>query len=298
MRKSLGIISPSSHKKENIRRSGTAGYYYPEADGNVLAWSLRRQFLDTVRQIAPQVLVTLRDEVLPTYREAQPLVLNATPRRTLRVHGRRRGRRVNLFDSVLRSHWGPTIALSDRDFASHTASLRDALIRWVDHFGLSAEWTLKVALATLRSWSRHPEALEQLAWEHRRISWDAAVTGEEATFVFRHRYWDPASETWSDFWQEICAAFNEYGAFYRKKVEAIAESKGFRRAPQKRAQEHFEWLARYQMKRESLEDISSSVPITRQAVSRAINELAGLIELPLRPPLPGIKKRRTSRDPS
>jgi hypothetical protein len=50
--------------------------------------------------------------------------------------------------------------------------------------------------------------------------------------------------------------------------------------------EHFVWLARYQLRRESISEIARSVCRSRQSVSDAIDSAARLIGLPLRAPDP------------
>ena len=56
--------------------------------------------------------------------------------------------------------------------------------------------------------------------------------------------------------------------------------------------EHCEWLARYQVDRESFREIADSVGVQRQSITEAIKEVALLLNLRLRPPTRGGRPKK------
>ncbi len=73
---------------------------------------------------------------------------------------------------------------------------------------------------------------------------------------------------------------------YCDRTEAAARAAGLKRAPRKRGLEHFDWLARYQVKGESFVSIARNPGYKfkggRQTVHKAITQLAKYLELTLR----------------
>jgi hypothetical protein len=74
---------------------------------------------------------------------------------------------------------------------------------------------------------------------------------------------------------------------YCDRVEADALAAGLKRSPKKREIEHFDWLARYQIKGESFASVAQNASYRfkggRQTVRKAVAELAEYLSLRLRP---------------
>jgi hypothetical protein len=81
------------------------------------------------------------------------------------------------------------------------------------------------------------------------------------------------------------------------RIEAELQAEGARPAPVKRTgDEHFRWLARYQVLGESFTVIARDACKERQTVTDATKETAALVHLELRPAgRPGRKKMGTSQ---
>jgi len=74
---------------------------------------------------------------------------------------------------------------------------------------------------------------------------------------------------------------------YCDRVENDASDAGLKRSPKKRETEHFDWLARYQVKGESFASIAKNASYKfrggRQTVRKAVVKLAEYLSLRLRP---------------
>jgi hypothetical protein len=160
-----------------------------------------------------------------------------------------------------------------------------ALLAWAERWHLTDRWCVLLAQDTLRCWANNPETQ----------GWEFEGTGIFAGFFpFRIEplqlgpfYHDPTWRRGRDFEKyvlgEVRQALNEY----RARIEADALAAGLKRAPRKRAAEHFDWVVRYQVEGESFASIAQSASYKfnggRQTVRKAIVELAEYISLTLRP---------------
>ena len=161
----------------------------------------------------------------------------------------------------------------------------DKLLAWAKHWHLTDRWCLLLAGDTARWYGKHGDAK---GWE---FQGEGIFVGNFPFRVKRLRvgpfYHDPTwrspGEFKADVLEQVREALNDYCA----RTEAAALAAGLKRAPRKRELEHFDWLARYQLKGESFSSIAKTTRYKfaggRQTVRKAITELAKFLDLTLRP---------------
>jgi hypothetical protein len=100
-------------------------------------------------------------------------------------------------------------------------------------------------------------------------------------------YYDPTWRRRGDFKRYVLDKVAEALKHYCDRVESDAVAAGLKRSPKKREIEHFDWLARYQVKGESFASIAQNASYKfkggRQTVRKAVVELAEYLSLKLRP---------------
>jgi hypothetical protein len=162
----------------------------------------------------------------------------------------------------------------------------DGLLAWAKRWNLTDHWCLALAGDTARWYARHPGAE---GWEFKGQgifvgSFPFAI----APLRLKPFYHDPTWRSRRDFKAYVLAEVSRATENYCDQVEADALAAGLKRAPRKRGVEHFDWLARYQVKGEAFASIaetsSQKFVCGRQTVRKAIIELAKYLELNLRPP--------------
>jgi len=99
--------------------------------------------------------------------------------------------------------------------------------------------------------------------------------------------WDVLSRTRADFEVEARGGFEKALKQYCECRVTEAQKRGLEKVPEKRTLEHYDWLARYQVKGESCATIWHNLPLgekrsSRRAVEKAIHMVAAEIELTLR----------------
>ena len=160
-----------------------------------------------------------------------------------------------------------------------------ALASWGRGWNLTDHWCLVLARDTVRWWASHPDAR---GWE---FSAKGIFVG---MFPFSIQalklgkfYYDPTWRRRGDFKKYVHGEVAQAVESYCDRVEAEAIAAGLKRSPRRREIEHFDWLARYQVKRESFASIARSSSYKfkggRQTVRKAIVELAEYLSLRLRP---------------
>lgn len=182
---------------------------------------------------------------------------------------------------------------------------KETLTAWATYWHLTDSWCLDAALAALKSWHKYPidwgpgAKLEE--WKPRRIEWKfSPAAGESVPFGAalevdpdRLRLWYDSTHYPRQFF--MAAVLKEVARMVNAhcdRVEALMRQKGLRRAPSKRDFRHFWWLARFQVKGESFENIAGdsrsadradvTEKVTADAVEVAVRRTARLIGLTLR----------------
>jgi hypothetical protein len=115
------------------------------------------------------------------------------------------------------------------------------------------------------------------------------IHGEEAAAADS---WDPCLESWSDFEKRIDTFYVLYKAAYKKRTVEAFMRNGYVAGKEKQTDELFERFVRYQVQGWSKEKIARECYVTRQAVTNAIKEIAGLVGLEPRPTAKGGRPKK------
>lgn len=116
-------------------------FHGPEGD-DLSVWDARRIFLQRIRHVAPEVLDSLEQDLLPLYRDA----LDATsPDERVSAPKTRREETGTRRDTPSWERWswrnGDWNQLDD-DVPQSVTDLRDSVLRWADYWNLTDEWAL------------------------------------------------------------------------------------------------------------------------------------------------------------
>jgi hypothetical protein len=160
----------------------------------------------------------------------------------------------------------------------------EALQAWGKSWGLTDPWCLVLARVT-SDWYRRDPSMPGWQFEGKE-TWAGSYGFKiEPLWVgpFRHH------PTWfrrSVFKQWVLARVSQALDDYCDRIDAEASASGLKRMPRKKGIQHFDWLARYQVRRESFADIARNAPYRfaggRQTVRKAVVELAKYLCLALR----------------
>lgn len=220
---------------------------------------VRNQFLEAVRSEAPEVLVALRDEVLPLVQS-------------------RRNRPV---DPVTR--WAGHYHLCRDEVRSAGDWLVRAARDTLDHWANSPEefdpprWSPTAALP-------NSAALPDHLFARSRMS--------SRAFRFEAPAWDLGVETRRQYEGRARREFEGWLKAELDRMENASRTEAPRTPPRGTSDRHFKWLVQYQVKGRSYNEIADEDGIKKQTVAREVKRLAGLlIGEPwrdwLRPALPG-----------
>ncbi len=168
------------------------------------------------------------------------------------------------------------------------------LLAWAKRWNLTDRWCRVLARDTARWYATDRDAR---GWE---FQGQGIFAG---SFPFKIKalrlgpfYFDPTWRKRRDFKTFVLKEVARVTDDYCDQTLAAAEAAGLKLAPRKRELEHFDWLARYQVKGESFAHIArtpSHKRAGRQTVRKAITDLAKYLELTLRPPSTNKTSRRS-----
>mgnify|MGYP001007366054 CR=1 FL=1 len=159
------------------------------------------------------------------------------------------------------------------------------LAQWASAYAINVPWVLEQGRAALELWESVPAEEGKSwgfcmvgVWMPRMQPFSFSAPAPDLTTVDRAK----AKET-------IRAAFDEELEAFLDDCDAWYADAGWREPTRRPAAEaHLEWFVRYQVLGESLSAIARSVPpiaakrTPRETVGKAVRDMAGLIELPLR----------------
>ncbi len=223
----------------NIRLGGG------EYDGGEMAtWEARTLFLDAVARVEPEVLASLRADVLPHY------------------------------DSKKIVRWGD--AGGDLRIALEGWAARfNIAFEWVYQTALVTLWCWSIVDGADQ---------DEIAgeWQHDTGAYWLHTTRGERRIAFNHAGWDPAGETRGDFKRRMMAEFTDYLESYLQKLGDLVEGRGLEKASEIRNPDQFEWLAMWQVAGyETFGEIAKDVYTSRQAVTLGIQRAAGKCGIPV-----------------
>lgn len=235
----------------------------------------RERFFHALHRVEPRVTGDLTGEPLMLYRP----IYQAWRAKTDRYTGWFLGMEFGSLPG-----WSHFEYATSRDPESHRW-LRDLLLKWSRKWRLTDGWCLEAAVETLADLSAgddDPPAPRPLHYLGQRMV-ELPFNEDALRFTFSRRGWEPTLESWGTASDRLTDAFKRELAAYRERVERQAKDAGLKppRQGRHRKGDHLEWLARYVVGYEDVDDIvsSSDTPLSRQAVEQAIDGAAARIGL-------------------
>lgn len=248
----------------------------------------RRLFWAAVRRLAPEVIESLRTDVLPVF-----MALTQEARQT--------GGElcVAWLHFVYTSPMG--VRITDESNmpqlpAERLKLFETSLRTWAGRWNICVEWVLNRAKEALAYWAMSPpedraavEGQCPQGWErHPLAGWPEKDFFNIVKPRPKPPLWNPSAESWDEY----IASLEDY----RREVLAAWKEHGWTKARVKRSRSgpadiHYEWLVRYQLLKESHKEIAeisdAADPIGKSfidvsTVRRGIAGAAKLIGLPLR----------------
>lgn len=258
-------------------------------------------FLDAVSRLVPQVVASLRGEVLPVYLRLEALAAEVMD--------------ANVADSVCRQYTvagaSPVIGVLNGSNFQSSGGLNRLIISWSTLRAVNAEkgiypdflplrvameeWAAKFNMAeqrffldsgmdTLRLWAQivPPEEGDGLAIRGR--AWFPPVSSEERRFELQHDGWQADSEPLSYFADRLEKEFREKLDAYKSRITKLMEERGWEKVPSFYRPEFIEWLALFQCGNQTQKQIESRVGWGREitTVSKGIRKAAQLVGIRLR----------------
>lgn len=190
----------------------------------------RRLFLLSIKEFAPEVLESLRDDLFASFDVS-------AIRRHLDNYS------VALDDIGL----SDLIEISDDDVA--TMTFLDKLEQWGEQWHLSMDWLLDVSFQTLCRWTNHPDYLERLEWYSNGFGYWEPSDYRDHGINFQFRSWNPiGGEGRNEFAELAREAFRDsLNAYLNNKKDRLTKS-GYVKSPREKNEEHLKWLVLFQVK--------------------------------------------------
>ena len=189
-------MSPAKQNPKGLKLYGPGDFYNPNVSVDLTAWSVRMEFVHAVKNLAPDVLEGLRDDVWPIFVDFS----EHTPSKSL---------------------LGWLHFWSKIDDFRFGAELRTALRGWAESYSIAVDWVLYLGFQTLSHWQAHPTAKDQLNWFFPELEDYEPVTSEEAKFSFAVLGWHPTYQPWPEYEREIKDAFNTSLEKYRDRITTV-----------------------------------------------------------------------------
>jgi hypothetical protein len=289
-----GKHDPNS--KRFIRRWQVSDYAPEGAD---FKRGFEAAFLENVSRLVPELVSTLRSEVLPEFQALERLadeVSDPTKASGLLKKYEIAGEPPPIIGSFdrsnvdfserpprLRIRWS---ALRYADEATRFypdfVSLRSALERWAASYNMAGhDFFLDAALRTLAQWSQLPDFDDDCLVLPGRAGF-SPVSDEESRFRLETSGWDPAFERFSSFETRLRKQFDAEIARYKARLEELTEARGYKRVPGIYRTEHIEWLALFQCAGQSHKAIQQQLRQDPTTISKGIKSAAQLIGISLR----------------
>ena len=262
------IGSHGDQDRENTSsRLGPTDYEWPSRERSPII--ARSRFFEAVRTHAPQVLEDLRAEPID-------LVVRIATTEEISI--------PPVWQDLIEA-----VESSDPDLVA----LHDVVLGWSHRWHLDTDWCRDQALRTLIMWTTVPvDDPARTTWSLERGSLFQPVLRGWPPFRFYHAPWDPTFTSRTTAVKALHDAFDQKLAQYLNSVEDAAMAMGMQSTPEKRTDDHFAWLARYQIGGESFDRLAKDVFRDRRTVAAGIKAAARLIGLPLRSPgRPGRPRR-------
>jgi len=233
----------------------------------------RGLFFAAVHQVEPRVVRDLMGEPLALYRPLFEAALAHLPE-DRRTWGRWR---------YAEAHPGwDTFRYAVPTSSPEVRQLRDLLLRWSRKWRLGDAWCLAAAVDTLADLSAAGDAAEPGPLSY---PWATMIeipfSDAEMRFTFSDRGWSPTLVRWERFEGWLDDAYERAKRDYKERIEALCRDEGLVAVTPRRQRkgDHFDWLARSQVGRDTYSEIARAVGTTRQGVSKAVKAAAASIGL-------------------
>jgi len=158
------------------------------------------------------------------------------------------------------------------------------LSSWCERWHLGDIWCRALAKDTLLWYASNPAA-EGWEFETAQIA-VGHFPFKINPLVLKSFHYDPTYRTRARFKKFVLAAVTKELDSYCDQTERDAVAAGLKRTPRKLQTEHFDWLARYQVREECFAEIARTASYRcaggRQTVRKAILKLAEYLHLTLR----------------
>ena len=268
---------------EDMLRRTLSGRAYEAPGEDVAVHAARALFLQAVHRVEPRVVGDLMGEPLELYRPIFEARLESVPED--QRHWWKAG---EWFPS-----WGTILYASERD-PKELHQLRDLLLHWAHKWRLEEEWCLEAAAETLAMLSAAGDAAEPQPLHYLGTPMTKSPFAEsDLRFEFSSRGWSPALTSWEDAQEAMDERYQDAKQAYRERIEALCRERGLPPVPgtRMRTGDHFEWVARFQVGRETWTEIADveterlhaerKPGVTGDAVAKAVREKADLLSLTL-----------------
>ncbi len=303
-------MSKKRPKRDPIRFGG-GGPYAPEI---FVVEEARDVFFGAVRKVCPEAFRDLRDNVLPVYREwfdglDAATRASAVPRNMQLVTQSAPGVAGAVKAWLARWHLEGVVEAREPEAEEqsppgpHNGKEPGAKSwtgygdQWEQVAQARALWPANWVLGTLAAWKDSSGAARLFATDPPGIPRTVFFSGTTAPPVkvqFEIPPWSGMEEI-ERFRMRVHAGADEWTDSYLGSRRAALE-RFMTKAPGKHGQDHFEWLALYQVCGRTEDEISSLVQVSgRSTVSRGIHSAAKLIGLVVRRSAATDRPRRTRR---
>jgi hypothetical protein len=290
------------------------GKFEATPDGVAPTWVERARdyFLDRLAELAPHVMDELAGEPFELFKQTN-LYFESDPQRIKRLErldtevGRlRKNKRAAELAILSRSNrplW-EVFEPGDEIVIAFEKAMRD----WSIRHQLDARWLRERAYQTLDLWSADSKAFESRLWV-RQIHFACFANETELVFRVRTRYpvytqcevdektgrvlLPKPSDSRSETERVIRKAFEKWLKQNLSALEADFQARAGNATPtpEKRAWHHFDWFIQWQVLGYSQSRIAREGKVDRKSVIDALNAIANLIGLHLRP-APSIKPKK------
>lgn len=212
--------------------------------GGMATWNARILFLDAVAGVNPEVLASLKNDILPLWKSRHIL------------------------------QWNDVTGDLRKALESWAAGYNLAF-DWVYRTALVTLWSWSLL---------NPEDIQAIAgqWQHDGYAYWVSTSRDERHLTFNHAGWDPTAETAADFRKRVLVYFNEYLEAYMQRLAGLAEGRGLEKAPELRNPDQFELLAKWQVcDYKTFGELARASYVTRQAATMAIQRAAERCGIPI-----------------
>jgi hypothetical protein len=242
--------------------------------------------LEAIAKTHEAVLVQLHEKLLPEFLKLRPKSKKATE--YLKVDCGQQERILEQLRPAI-ENWAQSFHLWSRE---ESVPLGEG--------GSLLSWMKTIILATLMDWAERKSS-ERNKWCIPFEFSAVAHVEDPAPFRFESEGWALSRQTEAKFRNTISGEFHAALDAYVEKHSRSAEQLGWVRLPENVLPEHFEWLVRYQICRQSQREIIAETGTKRKhsAVAAGIRNAARLVagehyRYWLRPPLPPGPRKRSS----